>query len=106
MFYDVQADGYSLDDKRQETTENDLPDVLEKFQQRGLANADFSNRTMKTFFVPVEDVRRKNYDLSFNRHKKPVLVNAAFDPPVEILKRMKKLEAEIVADMAELGEML
>ena len=106
MFYDVQADGYSLDDKRQDISENDLPDVLEKFQQRRLASADFSDRTSKAFTVPVSDIRANKYDLSINRYKEAAQELVKFDPPREILGRMKALEAGAQADMEELEGML
>ena len=106
MFYDVQADGYSLDDKRQEIAENDLPDVLEKFHQRRLTSADFSDRTAKAFTVPVADIRGNKYDLSINRYKESTQEVVKFDPPAVILGRMKALEAEIQAGMAELEGML
>ena len=106
MFYDVQADGFSLDDKRQPIDDNDLPDVLVQFQQRRTASADFSNRAAKAFAVPVADIRGNKYELSINRYKKVVQEEAKFDPPAEILERMKNLEAEIQVDMSELEEML
>lgn len=106
MFYDVQTDGFSLDDKRQEIAENDLPDVLEKFQLRRLASADLLDRTAKVFTVPVSDIRLNKYDLALNRYKETVHEAVKFDSPEEILRRMKSLEAGIQTDMAELEEML
>ena len=106
LFYDVQAVGLSLDDKQQAINDNDLPDVLVKFQQHRTASADFSDRTAKAFSVPVADIRTNKYDLSINRYKVAVHKEAKFDPPAEILGRMKNLEAGIITDMAELGEML
>lgn len=106
MYYDVQADGFSLDDKRQETTENDLPDVLEKFKQCRLASADFSDRTAKAFTVPVVDIRANKYDLSISRYTEAAEEVVTFDPPATILARMRALEAEIQADMVELEGML
>ena len=106
MFYDVQADGLSLDDKRQEIAENDLPDVLEKFQQRRLAIADFSDRTAKAFVVPVANIRANKYDLSTNRYRETLQTEVRFDSPNAILARMKALEAEILTDMCELEALL
>ena len=106
MFYDVQADGYSLDDKRQEITESDLPDVLENFQQRHFSNADISARTVKAFTVPATEIRANKYDLSINRYKQMVQEVIRFDPPSEILSRMKELEIEIQTAITELEEML
>jgi type I restriction enzyme M protein len=106
MFYDVQAVGRSLDDKQQEISEDDLPDVLEKFKQRRLASADFSNRTTQAFIVPLSEIRGNKYDLSINRYKEATQIDVQFDPPIQILARMKVLEAEIHSDMAELERML
>lgn len=102
MFYDVQADGLSLDDKRQEIAENDLPDVLEKFQQRRLASADFSNRTAKAFTVSAAEIRTNKYELSLNRYKVVVQNEASFDSPIIILERMTELNNEIQIDLNEL----
>jgi len=106
LFYDVQADGFSLDDKRQPIDGNDLPDVLVQFQQWRAASADLSDRTAKAFAVPVADIRANKYDLSLNRYKETVQEAVTFDPPAEILRRMKTLEAEIQADMTELEALL
>ncbi|MCM2308473.1 MAG: type I restriction-modification system subunit M [Sulfuritalea sp.] len=105
LFYDVQADGYSLDDKRQEIAESDLPDVLEKFQQRRLASADFSDRTAKAFSISVGDIRNQKYDLSLNRYKESVQGEIVFDSPQEILDRMQVLESEIQAEILTLKGM-
>lgn len=106
LFYDVQADGFSLDDKRQQIADNNLPDVLAQFQQYRTASADFRDRTAKAFTVPVADIRANKYDLSLNRYKESVQKAVKFDPPSEILGQMKTLEAQIQADMAELEGML
>jgi type I restriction enzyme M protein len=106
LFYDVQADGFSLDDKRQEISDNDLPDVLTQFQEHRTASADFRDRTAKAFTVPVADIRANKYDLSINRYKESVHKETKFDPPAEILGRMKSFEAAILADMAALEELL
>ena len=106
LFYHVQADGFSLDDKRQPVEANDLPDVLAQYQQRRTAYTDFSDRTAKAFAVPVADIRANKYDLSINRYKEALHEEVKFDPPTEILGRMKALEGEIQMDMAELEGML
>ena len=106
MFYDVQADGFSLDDKRQSIDDNDLPDVLTQFRQRRNASADLYDRARKAFAVKVSDIRGNKYDLSINRYKKLVQEDVKFDPPMEVLRRMKNLEAEILTDMAALEKIL
>ena len=104
FFYDVQADGLSLDDKRTEVAENDLPDMLERWQQRDPKKD--TNRTRKHFFVPAFDIRENKYDLSINRYKEKVYQEEQYEPPKEILERMMALEKEIMTDMEEMREML
>jgi len=106
LFYNVKADGLSLDDKRQEVNDNDLPDVLEKFNQFCLSSNDFSDRFAKAFAVPVVDIRVNKYDLSINRYQKTPTEVAKFDPPDEIIRRMKSLDIEIRRDVSELEAML
>lgn len=106
LFYDVEADGFSLDDKRQEVADNDLPDVLAKYQEWCSSKIDFGDRTAKAFGVPVADIRTNKYDLSINRYGVTVQEDVKFDSPQLILKRMKALEAEIQTDMAGLEKML
>lgn len=67
FFYDVTADGYSLDDKRQPIAENDLPDVLEKWRAWCDRNGELADRTQKAFSVTADDIRAQGYDLSINR---------------------------------------
>ena len=104
FFYDVQADGYSLDDKREPVDENDLPDCLERWKTR--EPKQDSNRSDKAFFVPADEIRRSNYALSLNRYKEMVYEEEEYDPPKQILLRMKELEEEIMKDINELEGML
>ena len=104
FFYDVQADGFSLDDKRDKVEANDLPDVLERWQTRNPKKD--TDKTRKHFFVPSDLIRENKYDLSINRYKETVYVEEHYDPPKEILNRMLGLENEIIADMEELWGML
>lgn len=106
LFYDVQADGFSLDDKRQDRAENDLPDVLETFKQYRFDNTRFLDRAAKVFTVPVSDLRINKYDLSLSRYKETANQTITFDQPSEILCRMRLLESEIQVNMTELEEML
>lgn len=104
FFFDVQADGYSLDDKRNKIEADDLPELLRRWKARD-AKKD-TDRTSKAFFVPAAEIREQKYDLSLNRYKKTVYVAEEYDPPLVILERMETLEKEIMADMAELRGML
>jgi type I restriction enzyme M protein len=104
FYYDVQADGFSLDDKREPIEENDLPDLIKRWKKKNPKKD--TDRTDKAFFVPAQEIRDKKYDLSINRYKETVYEEERYDPPNEILARMKKLEAEIVKDMEVLEGML
>lgn len=104
FFYDVEADGLSLDDKRQEIKDNDLPDVLAQFRRsREDANlALLADRTAKAFIVPATDIRTQKYDLSINRYREHKLAAVTYEPPRVILARMKALEDDIRAELSEL----
>lgn len=104
FFYDVAADGFSLDDKRDPITDNDLPTALERWRKKN-AKKD-TDRTAKHFMVPVKDIEEKGYDLSINRYKEAVHEEVTFEPPKKIIAKLKKLEAEIAKDLAELEGML
>jgi type I restriction enzyme M protein len=106
LFFDVQADGFTLDDKRQPIDANDLPDVLIQFQQWRTSQNELSDRTAKVFTVPVTDIRANKYDLSLNRYKENVLQEFEFALPSEIIRRLKTLEMEIQTDIDELEKML
>ena len=104
FFFDVQADGFSLDDKRNPIEANDLPELLERWKTRD-ANKD-TDRTSKAFFVSAAKIRGHKYDLSLNRYKQQVYAPEKYDPPLVILERMEALGKEIMADTAELRGML
>jgi type I restriction enzyme M protein len=105
FFYDVQADGFSLDDKREEHPDkDDLPDMLARWKARDPKKD--TDKTRKHFFVSAGDIRENKYDLSINRYKETVYEEEEYDPPKEILDRMLGLEKEIVADMEALRGML
>ncbi len=103
-YYDMQADGYSLDDKREKVAENDIPDVIKRW--RGRESGKDTDRTAKAFFVPVEEIRENKYDLSINRYKETAYEEAQYDPPLEILKRLRDSEAEITRDLDDIEAML
>ncbi|MEE4209608.1 MAG: N-6 DNA methylase, partial [Parvularcula sp.] len=104
FFYDVQADGLSLDDKRERVPENDLPDCLARWRSRDPAKD--TDRTSKAFFVSASEIREASYDLSLSRYKKRVYKEEDYDPPHVILSRMRSLNEEIAADLSDLEEML
>ena len=111
FFYDVQADGFSLDDKRDPIDANDLPDVVKQWQASSSAKAAAdplkgASRAGKCFRVPAAEVRKNDYDLSINRYKQVTYEAVEYDPPKVILSRLAKLEAEIVKGQQELEGML
>ncbi len=104
-FYDVQADGFSLDDKRTpQPDKNDLPDLVSRWTERDPETE--SDRAEKHFFVPVDDIRSNKYDLSLNRYKETKYEEVEYDLPKTILGNMRELEQEILADIDELEGML
>ena len=103
-FYDMQADGLSLDDKRQEIEANDIPDLLSRWQNRNMETD--CDRTQKAFFVPKGEIEANGYDLSINRYKSVEYEEVSYEPPKVILGKLKGLEAEIHQDLAELEAML
>ena len=114
-FYDVQADGYSLDDKRTELKgegSSDLPDIIAKWKQLSevrQSNTDsdlFQDRTKKAFLVHKQDIVDNKYDLSINRYKEVVYAEETFEPPKVILKRLMDLEDDIQNELKELEAML
>ena len=104
FFYDVEADGYSLDDKRDPIAANDLPDCLAAWRNRDPKRD--TDRTQKAFFVPAKDIREANYDLSLSKYKVRPHVAQDYKTPAIILNQMKKLNDEIATDLAELEELL
>jgi Type I restriction-modification system methyltransferase subunit len=104
FFYDVAADGFSLDDKRDKVPEDDLPDCLARWRARD-PKAD-TDRTAKAFFVPAKEIATHKYDLSISRYKQTVYQEEEYEPPQQILERMERLHADIAKDIADLREML
>lgn len=104
FFYDVRADGFSLDDKRSTVPENDLPDALAKWRSRG-AHAD-NDRTKKCFIVPVAEIEHKSFDLSINGYKEGTREDIRHDPPTIILARLRDLEEAIGVDISALESLL
>jgi type I restriction enzyme M protein len=103
-FYNVEADGYSLDDKRDPIKENDLPDALERWKKRNPKKD--KDRTGKCFFVSAKEIKEQKYDLSFNRYKEVVHEEVEYESPKAILKKLRALEKEISKDLDELEGML
>jgi type I restriction enzyme M protein len=104
FFYDVGADGFSLDDKRDPVKQNDLPDALDRWRKKNPKKD--TDRTAKHFMVPVAEIREKNFDLSINRYKEAVHQEVKYESPRVILGKLRALEADIAADLKSLEAML
>ena len=103
-FYDMKADGYSLDDKRSPIEENDIPDVIERFHNR---DAEMERaRTEQSFMVPKQEIVDNDYDLSINKYKEIEYEHVEYPPTSEIMAEIRKLEAEIKQSLDELEAML
>ena len=103
-FYDMQADGFSLDDKRSPVTASDIPDIIARF--RNLDAERERKRTEKSFFVPKAEIVSNDYDLSINKYKQTEYRPVEYPPTGEILANIRALEAEIQKELEELEEML
>ena len=103
-FYDMTADGFSLDDKRSPVADNDIPDIIARF--RNLDAEKDRQRTEKSFFVPKAEIVENGYDLSINKYKKTEYKPVEYPPTSEILAELRRLEKEIGTAMDELEEML
>jgi type I restriction enzyme M protein len=114
FFYNIEQDGFSLDDKRTPASEertalgpvkaNDLPNCVERWNKRDPKKD--KDRAGKCFFVSAKEIRDQKYDLSFNRYKEVVHEEVEYESPKKILKKLRKLEAEIATDLDELEGML
>ena len=103
-FYDMKADGFSLDDKRSPINDNDIPDVVNRF-----LNPDKEQeRTRKdqSFFVPVDEIRQNDYDLSINKYKEVEHERVEYEPVKDILARLEQTEEEYAKGIGELRGML
>ena len=103
-FYDMTADGFSLDDKRTPVAENDIPDIIARFH--ALQNEESRKRTDKSFFVPKAEIVENGYDLSINKYKKTEYKAVEYAPTSQIIAELQELEMEITKGLVELEEML
>ena len=103
-FYDMKSDGFSLDDKRSQIDENDIPDIINRFHH--LENEKNRKRTEQSFLVPKQDIVDNGYDLSINKYKEVEYVPIEYPPTEEILASIKETEKEIQSEFAELEQLL
>ena len=126
-FYDMRADGFSLDDKRSPVQENDIPDIIARFKSLSAAgggtspkgrgkpepenggdtyNEAANPRTAKSFFVPKAEIVENGYDLSINKYKKTKYKPLEYPSTEEIMADLHEMEMQITQGLAELEEML
>lgn len=103
-FYDMKADGFSLDDKRSPVNENDIPDIINRFHN--LEKETGRKRTEQSFFVDKSEIVENEYDLSINKYKEIEYVPVEYPPAKEIMAELNRLEQEIAGEMKKLEEML
>ncbi|MCF1750201.1 type I restriction-modification system subunit M [Mariniradius sediminis] len=103
-FYDMQADGYTLDDKRNKIADSDLPDIVQRYKTRD-AKKD-SDRKQKYFIVPKKEIVANNYDLNLSTYKEEVYEEVSYDKPNVIFGKLESIEADIQKGLAELKELL
>ncbi len=103
-FYDMTADGFSLDDKRTPVNENDIPDIISRFKNPE-AEKD-RKRTEKSFMVSRKEIADNDYDLSINKYKEVEYVAVKYPPTSEIMANIREIEKQISKEMDELEKLL
>lgn len=102
-FYDMEADGYSLDDKRTKLSTNDIPDIAEKWKNR--KNLDKNDRSNKFFWVDKTAIEKNNFDLSCARYKSDIHEEVSYEDAKSLLSKIIKLESEISEDLKDLEKL-
>lgn len=103
-FYDMEADGYSLDDKREKIEDSDIEDIIKRFHN--MEDEKTRERTEKSFLVPKEEIAENNYDLSINRYKEIVYEEIEYESPEKIIGYVRELEDEIYAGLDRIGKLV
>lgn len=95
FFYDMKADGYSLDDKRNEIKDNDIPDIVKRYNERSSSGAEMErSRSDQSFLVPFSEIKANDWDLSINKYKEVVYETVHYDKPEVIIAEIKQLDKE------------
>lgn len=103
-FYDMTADGFSLDDKRTEIKDNDIPDIISRF--KNLEAEKDRKRTDKSFMVSKKEIADNDYDLSINKYREVEYVAVEYPPTSEIMANIREIEKQISQEMDELEKLL
>ena len=103
-FFDMTADDFSLDDKRTEIKDNDIPDIISRF--KNLEAEKDRKRTDKSFMVTKKEIADNDYDLSINKYKEVEYVAVEYPPTSEIMANIREIEKQISQEMDELEMLL
>lgn len=103
-FYDMKADGFSLDDKRTPIEDNDIPDIIARFNN--LEAEKERKRTEQSFFVPVDELRENDYDLSINKYKEIEYEEVEYEEPLNLIRKIRDYEKAINEGLNNLEELL
>lgn len=103
-FYDMKADGFSLDDKRSPIAQNDIPDIVERFHHLG--KEESRTRKDQSFFVPVEEIQKNDYDLSINKYKEIERVKVEYESTSSLLAQLSQIEEKYAEGYSKLSKML
>jgi len=99
-FYDMENDGFSLDDKRVQIEKNDIPDIIDRFKNRRKENN--TDRRKKHFFIPIKEIKDNNYDLSISKYREIEYEEVKYEKPEVIKKKILDLEKRIIQTVEEL----
>lgn len=108
-FYDMKADGFSLDDKRQPVKDNDIPNIIKQWKAIDWSNIEASPRGSRkgvSFFVPIEEIRQNDYDLSINKYKDIERVKVEYESVETLLSQLNNIESEYSQGYERLAKML
>lgn len=105
-FYDMQADGYTLDDKRNKIADTDLPDIVKQYKARVTLSEVEGDRRGKHFLVPKSEIATNNYDLNLSTYKEEVYEEVSYEKPEVIFEKLQTIEATIHKGLAELKELM
>lgn len=103
-FYEMKAEGYSLDDKRQPTQQNDIPDILKRYNN--LDAEESRERTEQSFMVPYNEIKENDFDLSINKYKKIEYAQEDLPKPRELLAEIQQIEMDIQKGISEMQKLL
>jgi type I restriction enzyme M protein len=103
-FYDMQADGYTLDDKRNKIEGSDLPDIVTQFKSRN--DKEGNDRQAKYFFVSKVEIIANDYDLSISKYKEEVYEEVVYEIPKMIIEKLEDIEVNIQIGLMEIKELM